>query len=367
MVKRGLIVKKTCFLALILVILLGMIPITALADESEELAENPWSGRSAVFVGDSITAGVGTTKIYYQYLEEMLGLGSVTAMGVGGSCISAASDYGQKNTPLINRYQDIPSADLIVIFMGTNDYGHETPLGTAEDTQDGTFCGALNTIIPALVSKHTSSKIVFITPVQRYGFGTSKILGTKFTYDHISNGVGASLADYVEALKTVCAENEVSVIDLYTECPLNPADPAVREEYIPDGLHPNAAGHEVIAGIMESHIRGYDPAEKEPLDLPEMIQGNKFAAGNNQSFRASSRINYDRKAGTAITLKNPDVMQWACARTSDEYSSNNQGYFPDAQWTDKVTAVVAEDGWIGFALKYRDETRSFDLSKPLSD
>ena len=42
-------------------------------------------------------------------------------------------------------------------------------------------------------------------------------------------------------------------------------------------------------------------------------------------------------------------MQWACARTSNEYSSNNLGYFPDAQWTDKVTAVVEEDGWIGFA------------------
>ena len=357
--------KRIISLLLTLAMLCGLMPMAVFA--TEETEANPWRGRSAVFVGDSITAGSGTTKIYYSFLEEALGFGTVTAMGVGGSCISAASDYGAGNQPLINRYQNIPSTDLIVIFMGTNDYGHETPLGSVENTKDGTFYGALNTIIPALVAKHSSSKIVFVTPLHRYGFGTSKLLGTQFTYDNIPNGVGATLGDYVEALKTVCANNGVSVIDLHTECTLDPSDAAVRSTYMPDGLHPNAAGHEVIAGIMESHIRTYEPVGSEPVVLDEMIQGNKFASGNDQPCRASSRINYYLKAGTVITLKNPDVMQWACARTSNEYSSNNLGYFPDSQWSDKVTAVVAEDGWIGFTFKYRDETQVFDLSKPLSE
>ncbi len=336
------------------------------SDYTDKL-ENLWSSRSAVFVGDSITAGVGTTKLYYQFLEEALDFSSVTAMGVGGSCFSAASDYGQKNQPLINRYQSIPTADLIVIFMGTNDYGHETPLGTLSDTGDGTFYGALNTIIPALVQKHTSSKIVFVTSLHRYGLGTSGILGTAFTYDHIPNGVGATLGDYVNALKTVCANNGVAVIDLYTECTLDPTDAEVRATYMPDGLHPNAAGHEVIAGIMESHILGYTPVAEEPISAPEMIQGNKFASGNTQPCRASSYANYYLKAGAVITLKNPDVMQWACAKTSGEYTTDNLGYFPEKQWTDITTAVVAEDGWIGFTFKYRDETQAFDLTRPLSD
>ena len=355
--------RIVCFL-MVMVMMMGMIPITIFADENEE---NQWNGKSAVFVGDSITAGTGTTKIYYEYLKESLGLGSVTAMGVPGSCISAASDYGQKNQPLINRYLNIPSADLIVIFMGTNDYGHETPLGAAEDTQDGTFYGALNTIIPALVAKHTSSKIVFVTSLHRYGFGTSKILGTKFTYDHIPNGVGAALGDYVDAIKTVCAKNGVSVLDLHTECTLDPSDVEVRSEYMPDGIHPNADGHELIAEIMASHILGYEPIENDPINLTEMIYGNKFAPSHNQTCRASSRVNYYLKAGTTITLKDSVAMQWACAKTSDEYSSNNLGYFPDKQWSDKETATVAEDGWVGFVFKYRDETQSFDLSKPLTD
>ena len=174
-----------------------------MASVNRGFEENPWEGRSAVFVGDSITAGSGTTKTYYEFLDEIFHFSDVTKMGVAGSCVSAASDYGLSNQPLINRYQNIPSADLIVIFMGTNDYGHETPLGSVDDNQDGTFYGALNVIVPDLVEKHPSSKLIFVTPLHRYGFGTSKILGTQFTSDEIPNGVGATLGDYVDALKAV--------------------------------------------------------------------------------------------------------------------------------------------------------------------
>ncbi|MBQ2997852.1 MAG: SGNH/GDSL hydrolase family protein, partial [Oscillospiraceae bacterium] len=263
--------------------------------EAEPLAENQWSGKSAVFVGDSITAGVGTTKLYYEYLDEALDFGSVTAMGVSGSCMSTASDYGTKNQPLITRYQNIPSADLIMVFMGTNDYGHETPLGTEEDTGDGTFYGVLNVIVPALVEKHTASKIVFVTSLHRYGFGTSGILGTKFTYDNIPNGVGASLGDYVDALKTVCAKNGVSVIDLFTEYPLDPTDADVREEYIPDGVHPNAAGHKILAEIMESHIREYEPIAKEAENYRWEVKNDTLESvgkdKNNLSILAGSVTN----------------------------------------------------------------------------
>ena len=241
--------KRVLSFVLALLMVLSMVPASVRAD-----TENPWSGKSAVFVGDSITAGSGTSKIYYQYLDESLEFGSVTSMGVAGSCISAASDYGHSNQPLIDRYQNIPASDLIVIFMGTNDYGHETPMGSVTDAQDGTFYGALNTIVPALAASHPDSRIVFVTPLHRYGFGTSKILGTAFTDDHIPNGVGATLEDYVQALKTVCANYGVSVIDLYTECTLDPSDPAVRTACMPDGLHPNAAGHEKIAAIISQSL-----------------------------------------------------------------------------------------------------------------
>ena len=571
-----LFLKKIISFLLAILMTVSYFPIGAFAFSLEEMEEtieetkkyNQWEGKSAVFVGDSITAGVGTTKPYYEYLDETLGFGSVTTMGVSGSCMSTASNYGTTREPLINRYHKIPSADLIMVFMGTNDYGHETPLGTIDDIEDGTFYGALNVIIPALVAKHTSSKIVFVTSIHRYGYGTSGILGTKLTYDNIPNGVGASLGDYVNALKEVCAKNGVSVINLFEECPIDPTEASVREELIPDGVHPNAEGHKIIAEIMEEHIREYEPIEKElenyrwevknntlesagedenslsliagsveegklnsvhyclsraiklyhdrpwvvewkasgnwsgflfsensgnavsdnrylyksymsgelialgeydgakhqnygvdadehiidfsenhiycvenrinedgsnmaylivdgiekgamnghyvngngdqnidinwvsgkdfsfsyigtekyPLkdgvfeyiavwengkpeekEKTELIQGNKFSPSNNQTNRASSRINYYLEAGTVITLKDRETFQWGCTKTNDENSTNNLGYFPDNGWSDKETATVETDSWVGFVFKYRDETRSFDFSRPLSD
>ena len=37
-----------------------------------EPVASQWTGRSAVFVGDSITAGSGTDKIYYEYVWTIL-------------------------------------------------------------------------------------------------------------------------------------------------------------------------------------------------------------------------------------------------------------------------------------------------------
>ena len=330
--------------------------------------ESACKGKSAVFVGDSITYGTGTTKIYYQYLNEIFGFSNVTAMGVAGSCVSNGSDYGDSNSPLINRYKTIPSAAYIQIFMSTNDFGHATPIGTPEDTQSTTFYGALNTIISYLLESHENSKIVFVTPLHR----NKQSSGNTSAYDNVPNKSGHTLEDYVQVLKEVCGKYGVTVIDLYTECTLDPTDPDVQEAYMPDALHPNAKGHALIADIMASHIQGYEPIEEpetEPVEETELIYGNKFTSSINQyqQNRASARSNLYLKAGTVITLKDPAALQWSCAKTSSETSNNNLGYFPDSAWTDKVTAVVAEDGWIGIVFKYRDGTQQFDLSKPLSD
>ena len=350
---------------LAVMMLVGLVPTAVLASESGGAEKSPWSGKSAVFVGDSITAGSGTTKIYYEYLKEALGFGSVTAMGVAGSCISNGSDYGDSNSPLIGRYKTIPSASYIQIFMGTNDFGHATPIGAQEDTQSTTFYGALNTIIPYLLEAHKNSKIVFVTPLHR----NKQSSGNTSAYDNVSNKSGHTLEDYVEVLKEVCDKYCVTVIDLYTECTLDPTDAETCTIYMPDGLHPNAAGHELIAGIMESHIRAITPPEKAPEPETELIHGNKFTSSINQyqQNRASSRINLYLEAGTKITLKNPEIFQWACTKTDGETSSNNLGYFPDSSWSDKETAVVEANGWVGFVFKYRNETQVFDLTKPLSD
>ena len=334
--------------------------------------ESRWADTSVVFVGDSITYGSGTTKTYHAYLREMIGFRSVMAMGVAGSCISQRSDYGAANSPLVNRYQNIPDADLIVIFMGTNDYGHETPLGTPSDTTDGSFYGALDTVISGIRQAHPNSQLVAVTPLHRYGFGTSKITGKAFTYDHLPNGRGHTLGDYVSAIRTVCGRYAVPVIDLYSISGLDPSDPAHKSAYMPDGLHPNAAGHEKVAEIIKRHLERYDKVaggeSSGPVDTPQtppaetvslLQHGNKFASGYvNDPTRASSAKNLYLTAGQTVTLNAPGAYQWALGKTSGAATSDLQGYRPNSGgWTSVAACTIEETSYYGVVLLKVDKSR----------
>ena len=318
--------------------------------------KSSWSNASVVFVGDSITAGVGTQKTYCEYLNEQISFASVLKMGVSGSCVSATSDYGLQNSPLINRYQSIPNADLIILFMGTNDYGHETPLGSIEDTTDVSFYGALHEIIPGIISKHPSSQLIVMTPLHRYGFGSSKITGDALSYDHLPNGRGHTLYDYVEAIRTVCERYAVPVIDLFATSGINPSISSIKDLYMPDGLHPNDKGHQKIAHLISSQLELYPgPARDDASANNKTVllqHGNKFVSNYvTDTARASSAINIYLTAGQTVTLKDTSNYQWAIVGTTDMYSNvKTHGYYPVNQWSSIASYTIQRDGYYGIVL-----------------
>lgn len=218
----------------------------------------PYQNKTAVFVGDSITYDNGSNDgtRYWELLKKSLQLSEATPMGLIGSSVSMTNIYGLAVMPLRFRYGEIPEADIIFIFMGTNDYGHETPLGTIEDSEDTSFYGAWNYIIPRLQKRRPNSKIVLITPTPRYGLITSPTNNEPFTYDYLPNPAGYSLPDYVNAIKDIGAKYSLPVIDLYAE--LSPKLDLSKSEdksaYFPDGLHPNTAGYKLIADIIEQYL-----------------------------------------------------------------------------------------------------------------
>lgn len=332
---------------------------------NEPIIENKLSGKTAVFVGDSITYGVGISNgaKYWEILEDSLELSSVTGMGVAGSCISARSNYGNSNSPLINRYDTIPDSDLITIFMGTNDYGHETPLGTINDKRDTSFYGALNVILPSLIKKHPNSRIVVVTPLHRYGKGTSGILGTDFTYDYLKNGVGANLEDYVNALKQVCSKYSIPVIDLYTLSGLDPSNAEIKTKYMPDGLHPNAEGHEIIADIMKNWLKLYADTfpkliEDDSSDSIEVQAGNAYDGSHaNDSTRASTSRNIYLTSGTVISLKDTTTYKYGVYQSTSEFGT--QSTLISGGWiTNNYT--IESDGWYGIAFA-RIDNANFDF------
>lgn len=241
--------KKILTCALCCVLLLGLsacgsketpaaqeAPATTAPGATE--APKSYAGLTAAFVGDSITNGAklesGDSR-YWQLLQKDLSLGEVTGMGVNGSCYSTLSEFGLEHEPLVTRYQNIPDTDLIFIFMGTNDFGRGTPLGSVEDREDVSFQGAMNKVLDEVKKAHPDSQIILLTPIIRY--------------DKAVNGLGYKLDDYVVAIKEVAAAQALPVIDTN----------ALTKDKLPEGIfadtvHPDKYGHQILAQTIRTWL-----------------------------------------------------------------------------------------------------------------
>ena len=207
-----------------------------------------WFNKKVAFVGDSITFGVHTTKIYYEILDEKIGFFDVYSDGVAGSSysVTATGEY----TPITQRWQSIPTdRDLVVIFAGTNDWGHDTPLGTIADTTDVSFYGAISVVINGILEANPDTRLVLMTPLHRWGYN-----GGNYPNDTDNNGQGHPLVDYVNAIKEIAELYGVPVIDLFSISGLNPRISAIKTGYMTDGLHPDTAGHVLLADRIEPQL-----------------------------------------------------------------------------------------------------------------
>ena len=203
-------------------------------------------GKKINFLGDSITEGCGTDLRFDQIIAEKTGA-VCRNYGIGGTRI--ARNKALSVNPLWDQYYDSrvdsmdPDADVIVVFGGTNDFGHGDAMpGTMSDRTVDTFYGALHTLITHLKTRYPLAEIVFITPLHRLnencpdGDGGFKPVGTY-----------APLKLYVDIIREVCEYYSLPVLDLWKNSGMQPAIPKVQELYIPDGLHPCRTGHEIIA------------------------------------------------------------------------------------------------------------------------
>lgn len=199
------------------------------------------------FLGDSITEGVGTSsedKIYLNLLKEKCGLAYARNYGIGGTRIArqkaqSAEEIWDRDFCL--RLQDMDSdANVIVVFGGTNDYGHgDAPLGAFEDRTPETFFGACHFLMQGLIEKYPTAQIVIMTPLHREDEDTQT----------------PDLKTYVDIIKQTAEYYSIPVLDLFASSGMQPKIPIIKEKYVPDGLHPNDNGHEIIAHKLEMFLK----------------------------------------------------------------------------------------------------------------
>ena len=201
-------------------------------------------------LGDSITYGVGTSDpahTCHGVLAAATGIREVRNYGISGTRIARQipPDIYCCDAAFVDRYTGMAEeADLVLVFGGTNDYGHgNAPFGTMADRTEETFCGACHRLFAGLIARYPSARIVVMTPMQREG-GSVPCPNT-----------GLPLLAYVDALREIAGQYSLPVLDLYREAGICVDDPAQRELYCPDGLHPNDAGAARIASRLEAFLR----------------------------------------------------------------------------------------------------------------
>ena len=59
----------------------------------------------------------------------------------------------------------------------------------------------------------------------------------------------------MQILRTVVKRFDLPMLDLFEKSAVDTRVPGVVEKYIPDGLHPNDAGHAVLADEIEAFLR----------------------------------------------------------------------------------------------------------------
>lgn len=204
------------------------------------------------FLGDSITEGVGVSdpeNIYLNILKREAALGAARNYGLGGTRIAAQltpsnPDWDRDFISRVDRME--PDADLVVVFGGTNDFGHgDAPLGCFADRTPYTFYGACRVLMERIICKYPESAVVFLTPLHRWNEDNKKGDGKKADV--------AELSVYVEIIKETARYYAIPVLDLFAVSGIQPRMQTLRDLYCPDGLHPNDKGHALIA----ARLRGF--------------------------------------------------------------------------------------------------------------
>lgn len=208
-----------------------------------------WYGKKIAVDGDSIIEGYSNSdRSYATYCCEAMGC-TIANSANGGSTLAVKDSSPTDRDPLVDRYTNMENADAAIIAIGTNDWNYSwTPFGDMSSSDKYTFYGALKILCLGLLEKYSGKPLVFCTPIKR-----AQTNGLAY---YEQNTIGKTLGDYANAIKEVCGYYGIPVLDLYSECLINPIITSHNTAYFynGDGTHPNAVGHTIIAKRLKGYL-----------------------------------------------------------------------------------------------------------------
>lgn len=213
-----------------------------LADSLKEKISPTYKNFKAVFLGDSNTAiNTCKNKPWWKWVVELLGITNYVNYGQNGATLTT---LGKTATPICERCKNMDAdASMIFVMGGVNEFRQDTqsPFGTVADTTPETICGAVRYICRELQKKYPKTPIIFITP-------TNQRLWT--------HKDGHSMADLAKAIMDACHMEGVLCLDAQGSLGVNPA---IDSSYVPDGVHLNDLGSELLGKWVVNQVRLHVP------------------------------------------------------------------------------------------------------------
>ena len=215
-------------------------------------------GKKIACIGDSVTYGVGANPDpnYVANLGTVLN-SAVVNLGTSGTSLCAGGSRTCQFRKL--NATDLQGAEIVTIYLGVNDWAaagnHANgqayyALGTPDSTDTSTIYGAMKMWCDKIeelkgTEEYKNTRFFFITP-HLTSWVDDK--GTRDWDQNKSNKHGHTQKDMSDAIKAVCGQYGIPVIDMFDfTCKLYDRDPAkYLRDYAGDGVHPTAACHKLM-------------------------------------------------------------------------------------------------------------------------
>ena len=241
--------------------MLSQIPLDAVARK-----RGPFFGKKLACLGDSITNGMnpeGGAALAFPWrlaLRDKCGFLNVKNYGANGRRIS--SNVSDQIKSFINTVADMDAnVDAVTVMGGINDFAQGLPLGefkAVKPTDSAgygttTFYGAVQTLYEALKAKYTDIPVIVINMLNGNN-GAAETNGAKFGAAKLNVTVPEGMEMYREAIRTCARHYGFPCLELQDVVGFDVFNPEDKATYVPDDLHPNQLGHNLMAEAIGNFI-----------------------------------------------------------------------------------------------------------------
>lgn len=207
-----------------------------------------YAEKKVIFFGDSICEAVGDDRPRYGWpgrIGESLKPGQCCNAGISGASVSTVRGANRVLSQ-VERAEE--GYDVVILHGGVNDAWDIAPVGKISDgapeefdaakADVKTFAGGLEELLHAVKIKYPGAVIGYII---NFGFVSEY-------------GKLAEMDGYVAETIKGCEKWGISYLDLFHDEALKEALDIGSGRYAQDGIHPNAAGYDLLIRWIEPYV-----------------------------------------------------------------------------------------------------------------